>query len=501
MPSAYIKKILNAAIYDIVQETPIERMPIASQRLGNEVLVKREDLQPIFSFKIRGAYNKVLTLTAEQRRRGIITASAGNHAQGVALAAKKLGIRAVIVMPVTTPAIKVNSVRGRGGEVVLFGDNFDEACLHAHQLEAAEGLVFVHPYDDPEVIAGQGTVGMEIIRQASGVDAVFIPVGGGGLLAGVAVYLKWVRPEIQVIAVEPEDAACLKAAFEHGQRTKLSKVGIFADGVAVAMIGEEPYRLARQYVDGVVTVSSDEICAAIKEIFEDNRSIAEPAGACALAGLKKHAAACGWQGKRLLFIESGANVNFGRLRYISHRADIGEQREALLSVTLPERPGALDAFCDALGRSAITELNYRYSSQAQARIFVGVQVECPADRPRLLADLAAQGFPVQDLTDNELAKEHVCHMVGGRVGIEGERLFRFEFPERRGALKEFLSKMPRQWNISLFHYRNEGDSYGRVCVGLQIPPGDARNLDSFLRELHYVWVEETDNPAYSLFLK
>ena len=505
MPSSYIRKILNAAIYDVVQETPIDRMSGMSRRLGNQVFAKREDLQPIFSFKIRGAYNKILALTPDDRRRGIITASAGNHAQGVALAANRMGIRAVIVVPVTTPQIKIDSVRSRGGptvEVVLHGDCFDEACTHAYMLAERDNLVFVHPYDDPDVIAGQGTIGMEIIRQLpQGVDTVFIPVGGGGLLAGVAVYLKWVRPEIKIIGVEPDDAACLKAAFDHGHRVKLSKVGIFADGVAVAMIGEEPYRLAKLYVDEIVTVSTDEICAAIKDIFEDNRSIAEPAGAAALAGLKKYAESHGLKDQRLLFIESGANVNFGRLRYISQRADVGEGQEVLFAATIPERPGALDHFCDAIGGAAITEFNYRYSSKDGARIYVGLRMSSGQSKESIVSTLVKAGFPILDLTNNELAKEHVCHLIGGRPSPANERLFRFEFPERSGALKTFLGKMPKRWNISLFHYRNEGGSYGRVCVGMQIPPNDSDQVHTFLKEVNYVYVEETGNPAYETFLK
>lgn len=507
MPSAYIKRILNSSVYDLVIETPIEPMQGLSQKYGCDILVKREDLQGVFSFKIRGAYNKMLLLTDEERQRGVITASAGNHAQGVATAAKKMGIKATIVMPITTPAIKINSVKSRGGDmvdIVLHGDCFDAANQHALQLKEERNLVFVHPYDDPDVIAGQGTIAMEIIRQLpQGLDAVFVPVGGGGLLAGIAVFLKWVRPEIKIIAVEPEDAACLYAAHQAKSRVKLPKVGIFADGVAVAQIGKETYRLIQQYVDDYILVSTDEICSAIRNIFEDTRSIAEPAGASALAGLKKYIVKHQLQNKRLLFIESGANINFSRLRYVSQRADIGDQNEVLFAAKIPECPGSLVKFCEAIGSNSITQFNYRYNDSADARIFVGLQMDSSANRHAIFERLAALNIDTQDFTNNELAKEHITHMIGGHPKEnQDERLFCFEFPERSGALLEFLQKLNPSWNISLFQYRNEGNSYGRVFIGFQIPStcSETEVVES-LKQLPFSYTEETQNPAYQLFLK
>ncbi|AOS95968.1 L-threonine dehydratase biosynthetic IlvA [Microbulbifer aggregans] len=502
MPQSYIKRILDARIYDVATETPLEPMRQLSHRFGNRILLKREDLQPVFSFKIRGAYNKLLQLPAEQRAKGVIAASAGNHAQGLALGAAQLGVRATIVMPTTTPQIKVNAVRMRGAEVVLHGDTFDEAAARARQLVEERGLVFVHPYDDPDVIAGQGTVGMELLRQHPGhLDAVFIPVGGGGLAAGMAAYIKYVRPEVKVYAVEPEEAACLKVALEADKRVRLSQVGLFADGVAVAQIGEETFRVLRETVDGVITVSTDEVCAAIKDIFEDTRSIAEPAGAVGLAGLKKYIQEQGGSNQALATICSGANTNFDRLRYISERTEIGEKREAVLAVTIPERPGSYLQFCRDLGDRAITEFNYRYANGGEAHIFVGLQVAANADRLQLLDRLKEGGYRVTDLTDNEMAKLHIRHLVGGRApGLEDEVVYRFEFPERPGALRKFLEQLAGRWNITLFHYRNHGAAYGRVLVGMEVPPSEREALRELLEQLHYPFWDETDNPAYSFFL-
>lgn len=504
MPQRYIKKILGARVYDVAIETPIDEAPLLSKRFNNHILLKREDLQPIFSFKLRGAYNKMMHLSDEELARGVVAASAGNHAQGLALAALKLGVKAIIVMPKTTPAIKVDAVRSRGAKVVLHGDTYDEASTHAKKLVEEKGLVYIHPYDDPDVIAGQGTIGMEILRQLSGpLDAIFVPVGGGGLLAGVAAYVKYVRPDVKVIGVEPEDAACLKAAMEKKRRVTLPHVGIFADGVAVAQIGKETFRVIRKTVDEVITASTDEMCAAIKDIFDDNRSIAEPAGALALAGLKKYVEQNNVQGQTLVAIESGANTNFDRLRYISERTEIGEKREAVISVTIPERPGSFKKFCSALGKRNITEFNYRYGHQRDAQIFVGVQVTPGGnDREELIAGLEAKQYPVMDLTDNEMAKLHIRHMVGGHAPAEvlEEVVYRFEFPERPGALLNFLSRLGQQWNISMFHYRNHGAAYGRVLVGLQASRADRKSLEAFFTQLQYSYQEETDNPAYQLFL-
>jgi threonine dehydratase len=504
MPQSYIKKILKARVYDVAIESPVDEMPLLAKRLDNHILLKREDLQPIFSFKLRGAYNKMISLSEEDRSKGVIAASAGNHAQGLALAALKLGVKATIVMPKTTPQIKVDGVRSRGGKVILHGDTYDEASIYAQKLVAEKGMVYVHPYDDPEIIAGQGTVGMEILRQVTGpLDAVFVPVGGGGLAAGVAAYIKYVRPEVKVIAVEPEDAACLKLALEKGRRAKLAEVGIFADGVAVAQIGKETFRVLRKTIDGVITATTDEICAAIKDIFDDTRSIAEPAGALALAGLKKYVEQNNCSGQTLLAIDSGANTNFDRLRYIAERTEIGEQREAILSVTIPERPGSFKQFCGALGRRNITEFNYRYSDDRDAQIFVGVSVAAGGgDRTELVAALQKLDYPVADFTDNEMAKLHIRHMVGGHrsASVTSELLYRFEFPERPGALMNFLTKLGNRWNISLFHYRNHGAAYGRVLVGLQAETKERKDIDAFLNKLAYPYHEETDNPAYKLFL-
>ena len=498
----YVRRILNSSVYAAAVETPLDRMGPLSERLGRDVLLKREDLQPVFSFKLRGAYNKLASLTAPERARGVICASAGNHAQGVAYAARRLGVRAVIVMPHTTPSIKVEAVRRMGGEVVIHGDAFDDARLHALALGTAEDLVFVHPYDDPEVIAGQGTIGVEILRQHPGpLAAIYLPIGGGGLAAGVAAYVKFLRPDIQVIGVEPEDAASMQAALAAGRPVPLAEVGIFADGVAVRQAGDETFRLCRQALDAVVTVSTDEICAAMKDIFDHTRIIAEPAGAVSLAGLRRHAPTLALPGA-VVAIASGANVNFDRLRHVAERAEIGERSEALFGVTIPERPGAYRAFIRLLGDRPITEFNYRIAPGASAQIFVGVRLKGgDAERDAIAALLRQAGHEVVDLTDNELAKLHVRYMVGGRVeGLAGEMLYRFEFPERPGALLRFLEGLRSEWNISLFHYRNHGSDYGRVLAGIQVPPAERAAFDAFLDELGYAHWDETANPAYALFL-
>ena len=503
MPHTYVKRILNARVYDVAQETPLDIMPLLSRRVGNRVLLKREDLQPVFSFKLRGAYNKMHQLSQDERDRGVVAASAGNHAQGLALAAARLNVKATIVMPRTTPQIKVDAVKARGAKVILQGDTYDEASTFAQNLVKEKGMTYVHPYDDPDVIAGQGTVGMEIARQhPDQLHAVFVPVGGGGLCAGVSAFLKYVRPDVKVFAVEDEDSACLAAALKQKKRVKLSQVGLFADGTAVAQIGEETFRVLRKTIDGVITVNADEICAAIKDIFDDTRSIAEPSGALALAGLKKYAAENGLRDENLVAIDSGANINFDRLRYISERTEIGEKREAVLAVTIPEKPGSFKLFCTTLGKRNITEFNYRYADQRAAHIFVGVQIAAGGhDRSELVQTLENKGYPVLDMTDNEMAKLHIRHMVGGRAPeITDECLFRFEFPERPGALLQFLTGLGERWNISMFHYRNHGAAYGRVLAGLQVPKAERKQLEAYLDTLNYPWSEETANPAYQLFL-
>ena len=502
MPQSYIKQILNANVYDVAIETPIQQARFLSQRLNNKVLIKREDLQPVFSFKIRGAYNKMRQLSVEARDKGVVAASAGNHAQGVALSAKHLGCKATIVMPKTTPSIKVDAVKGWGAKVVLEGDTYDEAAAYAQNLVAEKGMTYVHPYDDPEVIAGQGTVAMEILRQIpEHIDAIFIPVGGGGLAAGMAIYIKYVRPDIKVIAVEPEDAACLKAALDNNRRVTLPHVGIFADGVAVAQIGKEPYKLLKKYVDDVITASTDEICAAIKDIFDDTRSIAEPAGAVSLAGLKKYAAENGLKNQTLIAIESGANTNFDRLRYISERTEMGENREAIFSVEIPEKPGSFRQFCSLLGKRNITEFNYRYSSDSLAQIFVGMQVKDDDDRLAIVAKLKNKKYGIEDMTHNEMAKMHVRHMVGGHAPhIEDEVVYTFEFPERPGALMIFLNELGQRWNISMFHYRNHGAAFGRVVAGFQVPKSERKDIAPLLKKLNYHFKEETNNTAYQHFL-
>jgi len=504
MPKKYLEKILKARVYDVAVETPLDTMPALSKRLGNSILLKREDLQPVFSFKLRGAYNKIVHLPDEQRSKGVIAASAGNHAQGVALAARRLGIQAMIVMPRTTPGIKVESVRALGAKTVLHGDTYDEAYGRAIEVAEEKGMVFIHPYDDADVIAGQGTVAMEILRQHEApLHAVFVPVGGGGLIAGVSSFIKALYPHIKVVGVEPEDAPTLQRALQRGKRVLLDQVGIFADGVAVRQIGKEPFRIARQCVDEVILVNTDEICAAIKDIFDDTRSIAEPAGALGVAGLKRYVEREGISGQGLVAIDSGANMNFDRLRHVAERAELGERNEAILAVTIPERPGSFRAFCQAIGSRSITEFNYRYADSGAAHVFSGIQLRGgEQERQEILARLRGEDYPVIDLTDNEVAKLHIRHMVGGRAaGVEHEVVYRFEFPERPGALLKFLTSMGQRWNISLFHYRNHGAAYGRVLVGMQVPPDDRRRLEGFLKELGYPYQEETTNPVYSLFLR
>jgi threonine dehydratase len=499
----YVKKILTSRVYDVAVETPLQTARQLSERTGNQVLLKREDMQSVYSFKIRGAYNKLAHLSPEQLACGVVTASAGNHAQGLALAARHLGVKATIVMPRTTPEIKVEGVRSRGGKVVLQGDAFPEALAWSLKLVEEKGYVYVHPYDDPDTIAGQGTIAMEILRQHPGrLDAIFVPVGGGGLIAGIAAYVKYLRPEIRVIGVEPDDSNCLQAAMAAGERVVLPSVGLFVDGVAVAQVGLHTFEICKDHVDEVITVSTDEICAAIKDIFEDTRSISEPAGALAVAGIKKYVEREGCVGQVLVGINSGANVNFDRLRHVVERAELGEGREAIIAVTIPEQPGSFKTFCEALGKRQITEFNYRYHSDGQAHIFVGVQTHPDSDpRAVLVEGLREQGFPVQDLTDNELAKLHIRHMVGGHAAaVPDECVFRFEFPERPGALFNFLNKLGGRWNISMFHYRNHGAAEGRVLAALQVPHEERHKIPAALDAIGYPYWDESDNPAYKLFL-
>ena len=506
MSRNYLERVLKARVYDVAVESPLEPAPALSRRLGNRLLLKREDLQAVFSFKLRGAYNKMSGLPKQRLRKGVITASAGNHAQGVALAAQRLGCRAVIVMPVTTPRIKINAVAARSAEVVLHGDSYDDAYAHARRLKRRRGLTYVHPYDDPEVIAGQGTVGMEILRQHPGpIDAIFVPVGGGGLISGIASYVKAVRPSTKIIGVEPVDAAAMYFSLKKKKRIRLDHVGLFADGVAVKEVGRETFRLCRQFVDDMVLVDTDEMCAAIKDVFEDTRVVLEPAGALSVAGAKAWVERHRTRGKTLVAVASGANTNFDRLRFIAEEAELGEHREAVLAVTIPERPGSFRRFCATLGARNVTEFNYRIADSRDAHIFVGIETQGREQTTRLVKNLRRHGLKTLDLSDNEMAKTHVRHMVGGRVAwgnkASDELLYRFEFPERPGALVRFLDSMRGGWNISLFHYRNHGADYGRVLVGMQVPKREMPQFRSFLKKLGYPCFDETKNPAYRMFLR
>tara|TARA_B110000467_G_scaffold77027_1_gene69631 strand:+ start:1385 stop:2917 length:1533 start_codon:yes stop_codon:yes gene_type:complete len=500
-----LRGIESTSIYELAIKTPLEPARSLSLRLGNEIFFKREDLQPVFSFKLRGAFHKMSLLSAEQRQRGVITASAGNHAQGVALSANKLGLLAVIVMPVTTPEIKVNAVKALGAKVVLHGDSYDDALERSFQLKEQEGYEFIHPFDDPDVIAGQGTIAKEIIAQAGEtIDAIFVAVGGGGLLAGILTYIKELYPHIKVIGVESEESACLQAAMNAGKRVTLETIGIFADGVAVKQIGKLPFELIKDHVDEVITASIDEICAAIKDIYEENRTIQEPAGALGVAGLKKYIESHGIKNQHFVVVNCGANMNFDRLQHIAERTEIGANREMLLSVQIPETPGAFRKFCESLGGLMVTEFNYRYADVKDAQVFVGVGLRDDGpNRAELIEQLTQSGYVVEDMSDNDAAKLHVRHMVGGRVSsrIKNERLYRFQFPERPGALLEFLKHMDPAWNISLFHYRNHGSAYGRVLVGMQVPDEDMSLFEGFLEKTGYCYFDETDNVAYQRFLK
>ncbi|HEY9281479.1 MAG TPA: threonine ammonia-lyase, biosynthetic [Eoetvoesiella sp.] len=502
MSTDYLKRILTSKVYDVAIESSLEFAPQISARINNKVFLKREDTQEVFSFKLRGAYNKMANLTPAELKRGVIAASAGNHAQGVAMSAKRLGCRALIVMPTTTPTVKIDAVRGFGGEVVLMGDSFSDAYAHAKELEKKEKLTFVHPFDDPDVIAGQGTIGMEILRQHPGrIDAIFIPIGGGGLIAGVATYIKQLRPGIKIIGVQTEDSDAMVRSNTAGRRIELSDVGLFSDGTAVKLVGAETFRLTKQYVDDFITVDTDAICAGIKDVFQDTRSVLEPAGALALAGAKRYAALNKWKDKTIVAITSGANMNFDRLRFVADRADVGEAREAVFALTLPEKRGSFLRLCEAVGNRSVTEFNYRISDSQSAHVFVGLQIASAADPDKIAASFRKKGFATLDLTGDEMAKTHLRHMVGGRSGLaEHEMLFRFEFPERPGALMKFLSSMSPEWNISLFHYRNQGDDYARILVGIQVPPTDKKAFKIFLDSLGYPHWNETENPAYKLFL-
>jgi threonine dehydratase len=503
MTNPYIERILKARVYDVAVETPLELAPRLSRRLGNQVLMKREDLQSVFSFKLRGAYNKVAHLSESAANRGVICASAGNHAQGVALAAQRRGVPAIIVMPQTTPQIKVQAVMDLGGEVVLHGDDYDSAFDRAQQLVRERNLVYVHAFDDPDVIAGQGTIGMEIMRQCGGdLDAVFVPVGGGGLIAGIAVYVKSLYPRVRIVGVEPTDANAMYESLQAGRRVILERVGLFADGVAVKRVGEEPFTLAKQFVDEIVLVNTDEMCAAIQDIFEETRTIVEPSGALAVAGIRKVIGRDCWRGKRLVAINSGANMNFDRLRHIAERASLGGEREALLAVEIPEQPGSFLHFCEALGSRSVTEFNYRYDSSARAQIFAGFSLgQGRIEKDAVIRQLREVGYPVHDMSDSELAKQHVRFMVGGHAReLTDEVIYRFEFPERPGALLKFLQAVGTRWNITLFHYRNHGSDYGRVLAGIQVSKAERPEFTQHLNALHYPYSEETANPAYKMFL-
>ena len=499
----YLERIANSRVYDVAEETPLELARNLSERFNNRIWLKREDLQPVFSFKLRGAYNKIASLSDDELAAGVICSSAGNHAQGVALAASRRNTRAVIVMPVTTPSIKVDAVRALGGEVILHGDTYDDAFKHARIVENDQGLTFIHPFDDPDVIAGQGTIGAEVMHQADDkVDAIFVPIGGGGLISGIAVYVKSLHPDVRIIGVEPEDSAAMRDSIEAGAPVTLDHVGIFADGVAVRRVGDETFRLCREYVDEIITVDTDHMCAAIQDIFEDTRSIVEPAGGLAIAGAKQYIVDNDVENQNLIAICCGANVNFDRLRHIAERAAIGEEKEMLLAVQIPEQPGSFRHFCEALGRRGVTEFNYRYSDSAKAHIFVGVELRHGInERQELVGKLRDEGYAVEDLSDNELAKLHIRHMVGGRSpGLGNERIFRFEFPERPGALLDFLNAIGTDWSISLFHYRNHGSDYGRILAGIDVPQNETAELQAHLDDLGYTYWEESENPAFSIFL-
>ena len=501
--SDYLQKILTARVYDVAHETPLEPARSLSRRVGNHVLLKREDTQPVFSFKLRGAYNKMAHLTPAQLERGVICASAGNHAQGVALAAKTLGCKATVVMPVTTPKVKVDAVRANGGEVVLVGESYSDAYTHALTLEKQKGLTFVHPFDDPDVIAGQGTIAMEILRQHQGpIDAIFVAIGGGGLISGVAAYIKSVRPEIKVIGVQMNDSDAMLRSVKSGKRVQLHDVGLFADGTAVKLVGEETFRIARALVDDYVVVDTDAACAAIKDVFQDTRSILEPSGALSVAAIKQYVDKHRCKGKTFVAITCGANMNFDRLRFVAERAEVGEEREALFAVTIPEERGSFKHFCELLGPRAVTEFNYRISDEKVAHVFVGIATTNREESDKLARTFTRHGFDTLNLTDDELAKQHVRHMVGGRSALaKDERLYRFIFPERPGALMRFLSSMHPGWNITLFHYRNQGADYGRILVGIQVPKADKKGFREFLETLAYPCEDETDNPVYRLFLR
>ena len=502
MNSDYLERILNARVYDVAQESPLEYAHNLSQRLSNKLLLKREDMQSVFSFKLRGAYNKMAQLPPDLLKQGVIAASAGNHAQGVALSASQLGTSAIIVMPVTTPQVKVTAVKNRGGEVVLYGDTYDDACAHAKELAKSKNLTFIHPFDDPDVIAGQGTIGMEILRQyQKPIEAIFIAIGGGGLIAGVAAYVKRLRPETKIIGVEPVDADAMSQSLRQGERVQLTNVGLFADGVAVKQVGVETFRLAQEYVDEIILVNTDDTCAAIKDVFEDTRSILEPAGALAIAGAKAYVEREGITDKTLVAVACGANMNFDRLRFVAERAELGERREAIFAVTIPEERGSFRKFCQCLGNHNLTEFNYRIAGENQAHIFIGVQIQNRADGEKIEQNLSESGFKAIDLTDDELAKMHLRHMVGGKSNLaNNELLYRFEFPERPGALIRFLNSMSPNWNISLFHYRNNGSDYGRIAIGVQVTPSEIPDWQAFLDTLGYPYWDESNNPAYKLFL-
>ncbi|NDJ16005.1 threonine ammonia-lyase, biosynthetic [Myxacorys almedinensis] len=498
----YLERILTARVYDVAQETALDYAPNLSTRLNNRLLLKREDMQSVFSFKLRGAYNKMAQLPLDVLKQGVIAASAGNHAQGVALGAKRLGTTAIIVMPQTTPEVKIDAVKARGGEVVLYGDTYDDAYAYARQLEAEKNLTFIHPFDDPDVIAGQGTIGMELLRQCQHpIHAIFVAIGGGGLISGIASYVKRLRPEIKIIGVEPVDADAMHQSLQAGHRVKLPQVGLFADGVAVREVGVETFRLCQQYVDEVMLVDTDGICAAIKDVFEDTRSILEPAGALAIAAAKTYVEREHIQDQTLIAIACGANMNFDRLRFVAERAELGERREAIFAVTIPEERGSLRKFCECIGKRGLTEFNYRIADDQEAHIFVGVQIQDRADAVHIATTFEAHGFRTMDLTDDELAKLHLRHMVGGRSSLaDHELLYRFEFPERPGALIKFLNCMSPDWNISLFHYRNHGADYGRIVIGTQVPPDEMAEWQAFLDTLGYRYWNESQNPAYKLFL-